>query len=324
MASKPPGELPFFQGGLDRRNPDGWPCALRLLYSIFDKRTEGGKGRSAVSGERMLMDTKLSNRVVLVTGASGGIGGDVVRAFVAEGARVVAHFSEHGHRAEALAHELGAACVPLGADLTLEADVERLFAEVEAGLGPVEVLVANAGHWPPDEVPLERMTLKQWEATLAVNLTSVFLCLREFFRGIARHRLSDPAAVLVGSTAAVFGEAGHADYAAAKAGLTYGLARSLKNEICRLAPRGRVNVVCPGWTVTPMTQPYLDDQPRVRRVLQTVPLRKIARPQDVAASIVYLASSRLAGHVTGQIVTVAGGMEGRVLYDPEEIDPAEA
>jgi 3-oxoacyl-[acyl-carrier protein] reductase len=176
------------------------------------------------------VDTKLSNRVVLVTGASGGIGGEVVRAFVKEGARVVAHFSEHGERAEALAKELGAQCVPFGADLTLEAEVERLFLEVEAGLGPVEVLVANAGFWPPDDVPLHQMTLKQWERTLAVNQTSVFLCAREFFRGIVKHALSDPAAVLIGSTAGLIGEAGHADYAAAKAAVIYGLARSLKNE----------------------------------------------------------------------------------------------
>src|SRR5919199_518076 len=158
------------------------------------------------------METKLSNRVVLVTGASGGIGGALVRAFVAEGARVVAHFAEHADRAAALAHELGAACVPLGADLTLEAEVERLFAEIEAGLGPVEVLVTNAGHWPAADVPLSAMTLKRWEHTLAVNLTSVFLCARGFFRGIPRHGLPDPAAVLVGSTSALFGEAGHADY----------------------------------------------------------------------------------------------------------------
>ena len=184
------------------------------------------------------MDTQLANRVVLVTGASGGIGGEVVRAFVREGTRVVAHFAEHGERAEALAQELGTACVPLGADLTLEAEVERLFAEIEAGLGPVEVLVANAGHWPPSDTPLTELTLKQWDTTLAVNLTSVFLCLREFCRGVRKHGQAEPAAVLIGSTAALFGEAGHADYAAAKAALTYGLARSMKNELAGLDDDG--------------------------------------------------------------------------------------
>jgi 3-oxoacyl-[acyl-carrier protein] reductase len=268
------------------------------------------------------VDAKLSNRVVLVTGASGGIGGELVRAFVTEGARVVAHFSEHGDRAKALADELGGACVPLGADLTLEAEVERLFAEVEAGLGPVEVLVANAGQWPTETLPLHRLSLKRWEETLAVNLTASFLCVREFFRGIVRHGLSEPAAVLIGSTAAVFGEAGHADYAAAKAGLTYGLARSLKNEIARLAPRGRVNVVCPGWTATPLRPQPLTGPDQIGRVLQTMPLRKLGRAHDVAMAVVYLASAHLSGHVSGQVLTVSGGMEGRVLYGPDEIDPA--
>jgi 3-oxoacyl-[acyl-carrier protein] reductase len=260
----------------------------------------------------------------MVTGASGGIGQEVVRAFVQEGARVIAHFGRHGERAKALAKELGAKCVPLGADLTRETEVARLFAEARTAAGPIQVLIANAGYWPPDNVPLERMTLEQWNHTLATNLTAVFLCMREFFRGIVQDRVADPSAVLIGSTAGIFGEAGHADYAAAKAGLTYGLARSLKNELCRLVPRGRINVVCPGWTFTPMTERFTDDPARVRRILQTIPLRKVGRSHDVAMAVLYLASSRVSGHLTGQVLTVAGGMEGRVLYREDEVDPSGA
>jgi 3-oxoacyl-[acyl-carrier protein] reductase len=259
-----------------------------------------------------------------VTGAAGGIGGELVRAFVREGARVAAAHRGGADRARALAAELGQACVPLQADLTVEDEVARLFREAEAALGPVHVLVANAGFWPPADTPLTRMTLEQWNGTLAANLTSVFLCAREFFRGVERHRLEDPALVVIGSTAAVFGEAGHADYAAAKAGVTFGLTRRLKNELARLAPRGRVNAVCPGWTVTPMTRRFADDAGQVRRVLQTVPLRKVGRAHDVAMTVVYLSSTLLAGHVSGQVLTVAGGMEGRVLYGPDEIDPGKA
>jgi 3-oxoacyl-[acyl-carrier protein] reductase len=270
------------------------------------------------------MDSGLADRVVLVTGASGGIGGEIARAFAAEGARVVAHFGRHGERARALAKDLGSRCVALGADVANEADVHRLFVEAEGTLGPVEVLVANAGAWPPANIPLVQMTLEQWQRTLDVNLTSAFLCMREFFRGIVRHRIADPAAVLISSTAGIFGEGGHVDYASAKAGLAFGMARTLKNEICRLSPLGRVNVVCPGWTRSSMTADFSARADQIRGALQTMSLRKIARPPDVAAAVVYLASSRLAGHVTGQILTVAGGMEGRVLYQPDEIDTTNA
>ena len=156
--------------------------------------------------------------------------------------------------------ELGHDCVP-DADLTLEAHVERLFAEAETGIGPVEIMVANAGYWPTEDTPLERMTLKQWNDTLAVDLTSVFLCMREFFRGIVRHKLPEPAGVLIGSTAGMVGEAGHADYATAKAGLTYGLARTLKNEIARLTPAR------PGQRGLPRLDPDADDR-QVRRLIR--------------------------------------------------------
>ena len=271
------------------------------------------------------VETDLAGRVVLITGASGGLGAEMARAFAGEGARVILHYHSQKAAADALAAELVQAdfCT-LGADLTSEQQVSRLWREAEYRLGPVEIVVANAGIWVAEDVPIHEMSLQQWNRTVTTDLTGVFLCVREFFRGIRRHQLRDPAAVLIGSTAAAFGEAGHGDYAAAKGGLVYGFLLTLKNEIARLAPRGRANAVCPGWILTPMTERFAADPDIIRRALQTMPLRKVGQPADVASAVVFLASSRLAGHITGQMLMVSGGMEGRVLYEPDEIDPRDS
>ncbi|MBS1195587.1 MAG: dependent epimerase/dehydratase family protein [Actinobacteria bacterium] len=117
--------------------------------------------------------------------------------------------------------------------------------------------------------------------------------------------------MLVGSTAGVFGEAGHADYAAAKGAILSGLLLSLKNEAARIGVR--VNAVAPGWTRTPMIGREGLDPEQVARITATMALKKIARPEDIAPQVVALASDSLSGHVTGQVVLVAGGMEGRIV-----------
>jgi 3-oxoacyl-[acyl-carrier protein] reductase len=253
------------------------------------------------------METGLAGKTVLVTGASGGIGSACARAFDAEGARVVVHFHTNRERAETLAAELGSA-VAVGADLTDEAQVERLFADA----GGVDVCVANAGVWPRPDEPVWELPLERWEATLRANLTATFLTAKHFLRDVERN--GHGSLVLVGSTAGRFGEAGHADYAAAKAAIQQGLLLSLKNEIVRVAPRGRVNAVAPGWTYSPMTRGALDPAV-VDRISRTMALRKVATADDIARAVVVLASDELSGHVTGELVTVAGGMEGRTLHE---------
>ena len=95
---------------------------------------------------------------------------------------------------------------------------------------------------------------------------------------------------------------------------------TLKNEIVHLSVRGRVNLVNPGWTVTPMAEDALSDKARVSRIMQTIPLRKVAAPADIAHAILYLSSDKLAGHVSGQTITAAGGMEGRVLFSGDDVE----
>ena len=222
------------------------------------------------------------------------------------------HFHQGRERAEALSAEFGGAPI-LGADLRVEDEADGLFERAVRELGGLDVCAAVAGRWPEEDVPLWELPLTRWEATLRENLTVTYLTARGFLREVERS--GHGSLVLIGSTAGLFGEAGHADYAAAKSAVIGGLLLSLKNEIVRIAPRGRVNAVCPGWTESPMTRSTLDDPDLVRRVTRTMPLRKVARPEDVARQVVVLASDELSGHVTGQVVTVAGGMEGRVQHE---------
>ena len=257
------------------------------------------------------MDTGLQGKGVVVTGASGGIGSACARAFAAEGARVLVHYNRGEDRARALSEELGGAPVA-HADLTVEADVERLFAEAREALGRVDVCAAVAGAWPSEDVPVWELPIARWEETLRANLTATFLTARAFLREV--ERTGHGSLVLVGSTAGIFGEAGHADYASAKSAILGGFLLSLKNEIVRIAPLARVNAVAPGWTESPMTS-GLVDRDRVHAVSRTMALRKVAQPEDVAAQVVVLASDKLSGHVSGQVVVVAGGMEGRVVHD---------
>jgi 3-oxoacyl-[acyl-carrier protein] reductase len=218
----------------------------------------------------------LKGKRALVTGGTRGIGKATVELLRAAGAEVVAA----GKRAHG--------------DLAIPENVDT-FAAAEHG--PLDYLVVNHGIWIAEDVPLARMSVDQWRSTIAQNLYSYFYVVRAF----APRVRTGGAIVLVASTAAQRGEAFHGDYAASK-GAIVSLTKGLAVE---LAPEVRVNCVAPGWTDTEMAAgPYAGGGRK--RIEATIPLRRVATPEDVAGPIVFLCSD-LARHVTGEILNVNGG-----------------
>jgi 3-oxoacyl-[acyl-carrier protein] reductase len=270
------------------------------------------------------MDLQLAGRVVLVTGASGGIGRALAEAFAGEGARLVlTGFGQFRELEAWLAEARIQGAIAVRADTTDPASIDAAFDAAASRFGRVDVVIANAGRWTPAFTPLHTASVERVRDNIETNLLGTIWTARAFLRTLAatgpRADGQGASLALIGSTAGRFGEKGHAEYAAGKAGLV-GLMRTLKNEIVDVDPFGRVNLIEPGWTVTRMARPALREPGVIARVVKTMPLRQLGRAQDVARAALFLSSPSMSRHVSGQIVTVAGGMEGRSLWDPEQID----
>lgn len=273
------------------------------------------------------MDMQLSDKTALITGASGGIGRAMAQLFGEEGCGLV--LTGHGRQAELEAwladQPFAGRALAVQADVTDPAAMEAACAAGAERFGRLDVCLANAGVWPVEDVPLAAMDPGRLRRTVEVNLLGAAHTARAFLASLAASGPRDDGhgAVLLftGSTAGRFGERHHADYALAKAGLV-GLVQTLKNEIVLDDPYGRVNLVEPGWTVTHMARPALDQPGVIAKVTSTMALRQLARARDIAATCLALASPALSRHVTGQVITVAGGMEGRRLWEPDQIDEA--
>lgn len=265
------------------------------------------------------MDLELQNKHVIVTGASGGIGTEITKIFLSEKANVTAQFNTKNDSLKELMKSHADCLQMIQADLRKEEDVKKLFKNANEKFGRVDVLIANAGVWPKEITPIYKMSLERWNSTLSIDLTSVFLCSKYFMQNLENYLGDFGSIILIGSTAGVFGEANHGDYSSAKAGMK-GFMLSVKNEIVHIASKGRINLVNPGWTVTPMARGSLTDKESVKKILQTIPMRKVATPEDIANTVVFLSSEKASGHISGQTITIAGGMEGRVLFEKNEID----
>ncbi|CEL54765.1 hypothetical protein RSOLAG1IB_07299 [Rhizoctonia solani AG-1 IB] len=270
------------------------------------------------------MDLGFEGVHVLVTGASGGIGLAITKLFLEHGARVSAQYNSKPGPLDNIKTSNDRLHV-IQADVTEEKAVTDLFlAAGEAWKQEAQVLILNHGIFTAEDVDLVDMELSQWDRCLSVNLTGSFLVARQFLRQLRRSRagcgpdLSKVAIVIIGSSSGEFGEESHIDYAVTKSALQTGFLSTLKHEIIKIAPNGRVNSVAPGWVNTVMAKPLFSDPDLLRRTLAATPLRRIAEPEDIATQVLILASSKASAHVTGTNISMAGGQEGRIPPDPED------
>jgi len=239
----------------------------------------------------------LTGKNALVTGASGGIGGEIARALHAAGATVALSGTRTGPLEE-LAAALGERVHVLACNLSEPEAVDRLPKEAAAAMGSVDILVNNAGI-TRDNLFM-RMSDEEWQSVLDVNLTATFRLCRGALRGMMKARWGR--IINVSSVVGATGNPGQANYAASKAGMV-GMSKSLAYEV---ASRGiTVNCIAPGFITTAMTEKLTDDQKE--NILDQVPAGRMGEAAEIAAAVVYLASAE-AGYTTGTTLHVNGGL----------------
>jgi 3-oxoacyl-[acyl-carrier protein] reductase len=254
----------------------------------------------------MPIPLSLAGKVALVSGGSRGIGAAIVRMFASADAKVAFSYRSARTQAEALVKECGPDCFPIASDLNNPAAARSLVAQTVDHFGRLDILIANHGVWPVQDIPIEQMSDEQWRSTLSINLDGVF--------GLVKHavaqmktqlRTKGPAGhiVLISSTSGQRGEAFHCDYSATK-GALISMTKGLSTE---LASAGiYVNSVAPGWVDTEMSADALNDPKSGEQILRTIPLGRVGTPEEIAAPVLFLCT-QYAGFITGEVFNVNGG-----------------
>ena len=242
----------------------------------------------------------LSNKVVMITGAARGIGFAIATRFVEEGAKVAVADID-GDGATKAASELGSGAIGVRVDVTDGSSIRAGVAAIAEKLGPIDVLVNNAG-WDKVE-PFVKSEESTWDKVLAINLRGPITCTRAVLDSMVERRAGK--IVSISSDAGRVGSSGEAVYAGAKAGII-GFSKTLARELARYGIN--VNVVCPGPTNTPLFQEIAGGNEKLAGALkQAIPLGRLGEPTDLAGAVAFLASDD-ASFITGQTLSVSGGL----------------
>lgn len=254
----------------------------------------------------MPVSLSLEGKVALVTGGSRGIGAAIVRIFAQAGARVFFNYEKAQAAAESLCRECGdEVCATTACSLDGPGSAKKLVESCLEKFGRLDILVANHGVWPPQDVGIDMMDDNQWHRTVSVNLDAVFGLVKHSVAAMKRvsSAKSPCHIVLISSTAGQRGEAFHCDYAATK-GALISMVKGLGTE---LAPEHiYVNCVAPGWVDTDMSRPALDDPKTANQVIDTIPMGRVGTPEEIAGPVLFLCTP-MAGFITGEVFNVNGG-----------------
>lgn len=246
----------------------------------------------------------LAGKAALITGGSRGIGAAAVKMFAQAGADVVFNF----HRSRAAgavvqqeARKHGTRVEAIQADIGRMADNQKLVRYCIERLGRLDILVANAGIWPVEDLPIEKISEKQWDEMMRVNLKSVYAAIHYAVPQMIKQKSGK--IIAISSTAGQRGEAFHTHYGATK-GAIISLVKGLSTELA--THNILVNCVAPGWVATDMSNPVLKTKEGWKFATAAIPLKRVATAEEVAGPILFLASD-LASFMTGEIINVNGG-----------------
>jgi 3-oxoacyl-[acyl-carrier protein] reductase len=246
----------------------------------------------------------LAGKAALITGGSRGIGAAAVKLFAQAGADVVFNYNKGKEAAalvEAEARKHGTRVEAFKADVSKHADNKKLVEHTVVRLGRIDILVANAGVWNIEDLPIEKMTEKQWDDMLRINAKSVYSVIH--FASVHMIKQKSGKIIPITSTAGQRGESFHTHYGASK-GAIISLTKGLATELARHGIL--VNSVAPGWVATDMSNPVLHTKAGQKMAAAAIPLGRPATAEEIAGPILFLASD-LANFMTGEIINVNGG-----------------